>query len=436
MDATDALLDTVADAARAENIATARTSAAMLRFVRARRDDAAAAGESRAGVEDAGQLACDEIAVALEMSTNAVQSRVYVAGLLADHLPTVAAAHADGRLCGYRARLIAHASADLHHETSRATLDERATPYAVTHTPTQLRQWLRRLIVRLEPEHAAKRRRDAHEQRGVWFTYGEDATATLHALMPATDALLIERELSLAARGARTTSNGQSDGRTLDQTRADVLIGRLLGNDDAVPITRGAFHIGITVGAETLLGLDHTPGTSVDGRLALDPLLVRELATGENTLFSRLLTDPLGGILDVTELGRFPTAQLERALVLVDGVCAFPTCNASAANTEPLGSSSRTATKEQVPAYRDHHVVPHSRGGPTRADNLIHLCRRHHGYKTRGRLTTALDPHGTHHWRMPTGTRTPSRPHLHRRHQTLPCTGKRRPAVEFVWAST
>ncbi|WP_344330315.1 DUF222 domain-containing protein, partial [Aeromicrobium halocynthiae] len=166
MMATDALLDTVAEAARAENIAAARTSAAMLRFVRARRDDAAAASESRAGIEDAGQLACDEIAVALEMSTNAVQSRVYVAGLLADHLPAVAAAHADGRLCAYRARLIAHASADLHHESSRAILDARAATYATSHTPTQLRQWLRRLIVRLEPEHAVRRREQARDRRG------------------------------------------------------------------------------------------------------------------------------------------------------------------------------------------------------------------------------------------------------------------------------
>ena len=192
----------------------------------------------------------------------------------------------------------------------------------------------------------------------------------------------------------------------------------ILGHDDAVPITRGAFHIGITVTADTLLGLDHTPGTSVDGRLALDPHLVRELATSENTLFSRLLTDPLGGILDTTELGRFPSAQLERALVLTDGACAFPTCNASAANADT------------------DHVVPHSRGGPTRADNLIHLCRRHHGYKTRSRLTTTLTPDGTHHWRLPTGTQVPSRVHLTRRHRPLPCAQKNehRPAVEFVWA--
>ncbi|WP_344328737.1 hypothetical protein, partial [Aeromicrobium halocynthiae] len=67
----------------------------------------------------------------------------------------------------------------------------------------------------------------------------------------------------------------------------------------------------------------------------------------------------------------------------------------------------------------------------------IHLCRRHHGYKTRGRLTTSFAPDGTHHWTLPTGTRAPSRVHLPRRYRrTLPNTEKHRhrPAVELVWA--
>ena len=32
------------------------------------------------------------------------------------------------------------------------------------------------------------------------------------------------------------------------------------------------------------------------------------------------------------------------------------------------------------------HVVPFEQGGPTHADNLHHLCRRHHRIKSHGRL--------------------------------------------------
>ncbi|MGJ9412665.1 DUF222 domain-containing protein [Aeromicrobium sp. CF4.19] len=326
------------------------------------------------------------------------------------------AALREGRLCAYRVRLIAGAAWRLHEDTSVSSLDEHVVAYAETHTPTQLRQWLRRRILRLEPEHAARRRAEAREQRGIWFSHGDDAMAMMHALIPAAEALLLERELTIAAKLARTGRAGETDGRTLDQARADVLVDRLLGRDGMVPVGRGAFHIGVTVPADTLLGLGHEPGASVDGRLALDPALVRELATMTDTLFSRLVTDPLGGVLDTTELGRFPSARLERALVLIDGVCAFPTCNAPAASCDT------------------DHVVPHSRGGPTTGRNLVHLCRRHHGFKTRGQLRTAFDAGGGHHWQLPDGPSMRSRTHLPRYHRTATRTTRafasHRPTVE------
>ena len=422
MTSTDALLDDVVDRARASNAAHAAESAAMARFVCARRSDAVASGAWLAVAEHVVEVAMDEIAVATEASLGSVQMRVYVAMTLAESLPAVLSAHAEGRICGRKAELVAKAAWRLVRDESKTMLDSAAVEYAATHTPPQLQAWLRRMVARLEPDQVAERRKRALDQRGVWFTYGDDGMATLEAVIPATDALLLERELTIAAKAARqatplaepggtsrsrsdwgseapaspsTSSGNGADGRTLDQARADLLVDRLLARP-TVPGGRGTFHVGITIGIDTLLGLSDEPGTSVEGRLALDPELVRDLTSTPGTLFTRLLTDPTGQVLDVTETGRFPTATLERALVLVDGTCAFPTCTTPAMNTDT------------------DHVTPHPRG-PTTGTNLIHLCRRHHRHKTRRLLTTTITDDGTHQWHLPDDTTHDSRTHQRRR---------------------
>ncbi|MGH3456617.1 HNH endonuclease signature motif containing protein, partial [Aeromicrobium sp.] len=108
---------------------------------------------------------------------------------------------------------------------------------------------------------------------------------------------------------------------------------------------------------------------------------------------SRIVTDPFGGVLDVTELGAFPTEALGRTLELIDGVCVFPTCNRSA-----------------VDADKDHKK-PHP-GGPTTGANLWSLCRRHHRMKTLGVVDTDVGTHGRHRWRMPNGRVVESHAHM------------------------
>jgi hypothetical protein len=132
----------------------------------------------------------------------------------------------------------------------------------------------------------------------------------------------------------------------------------------------------------------------------LPPDLIREIARQPGTLFSRIVTDPAGGVLDVTELGRFPSEALRRALELIDGVCAFPTCTAPAVNAD-----------------KDHQV-PHPRG-PTTGANLWDLCRRHHRMKTRGVVDTDVGTHGRHLWRLPSNKVVLSRAHMHRANTAL-----------------
>ena len=382
---TDSLLGVATDASRVLWRAEAAQAAAVAAFVEGRRADAVAAGRSAAGAEDARQVAVLEVAVELEQASGFVAHLVASTTTLQTDLPTVWAAHSSGLIDRAKARAVASARWRLHETASVERLDETVVAYATTHTLSQLKGWLRRFVIRLERAHAERRRRDAVAQRHVTITAMDDGVSLLQAIIPTVDALLIERELTLGAKDAR--AKDPDDDRRLSQARADVLTARLLGHDQGTG--RGRFHVGITVPLATLLDLDDDPAVTGDGQHAIDPALLRELATRPGTLFSRLLTDEAGGILDVTELGRFPTEPLRRALTLVDGVCDIPTCDRPAESCD-----------------LDHQDPYDPDRGPTTGANLHHRCRTHHGLKTRGALPLTHHPHGTTTWHLPTPTAT------------------------------
>jgi hypothetical protein len=138
----------------------------------------------------------------------------------------------------------------------------------------------------------------------------------------------------------------------------------------------------------TLLGLRDAPGELVDrsglipGEVMRDKIAdALEPDSRDEVLFTRLMTDDGGRLLDTTELGRFASARLAQAIKVRAGSCRFPTCN--------------------VPADRcdlDHHQPWPN--GPTSADNLDPLCRRHHRGKTFAWLASIRD-HDAVDWTMP-----------------------------------
>jgi hypothetical protein len=128
--------------------------------------------------------------------------------------------------------------------------------------------------------------------------------------------------------------------------------------------------IGIVVPLASLLGLSDTPGELADRSGFIPAEELKQLiadALHPNSrgqmLFTRLLTDNAGRLLDTTELGRHPSARLAQAIKIRAGTCRFPTCT--------------------VPAERcdlDHHEpIPR---GPTSGTNMDPFCRRHHRGKT------------------------------------------------------
>lgn len=295
-------------------------------------------------------FAADELSLVVKEPTRTVQCRLAESRRVRERLPLVWEAFGAGRIDELRMRLIASAVDKLTDNYSTIELDYWVVEYASTHTASHLRAWLRRFVARNAPDTRAARAEQ--EKRSVWLDHQDDGMTFLSAYIPTPDAIRLDTELTRLAKAE------PSDGRTLVQKRADVFARGMLGDGSSAQAT-----IGVLVPVTSLAGLDNNPGTSFDGQFALPASMVRELAAEPDTLFYRVFTDPLGRILDVTELGRFPSRRLKIAVDIRDGTCRFATCSRPASECD------------------DDHQIPHPRG-PTSGANIRSLCRRHHRIKT------------------------------------------------------
>jgi hypothetical protein len=301
-------------------------------------------------------FAAEELGAVLHQPGQAVQVRLAEARRVRGRMPATWLAHLRGEIDGWKLRLIASTVGSLCEPDSMVQLDAKVVAYASTHTATQTKAWLRRFVARVEPDRHQVRTRRALADRQVWVGHEDDGVSWLHALLPTADAIRIDQSLTHQAKLL------PADHRTLDNKRADLLADLLMGRDGTGTARAGAT-IAVKVPITTLAGLTDQPGESFDGQFALPADLVRDLAREPGTLFYRVLTDPLGHILDVAELGRFASSKLRVAVNVRDGTCGVPTC-------------SRPATECDL-----DHEEPHPRG-PTSGDNLRPLCRRHHRMKT------------------------------------------------------
>jgi Domain of unknown function (DUF222) len=184
----------------------------------------------------------------------------------------------------------------------------------------------------------------------------------------------------------RVDADGEPVGEPIDQADAPSSItGGVPPRLMRCPRTH---HIGVVVPLTSLLGLSDTPAELADrSGFVLGEELQRLIAAAldpdsrDQVLFTRLLTDNGGRLLDTTELGRYPSTRLAEAIRIRAGSCRFPTCT--------------------VPADRcdlDHHQpVPR---GPTSGSNMDPFCRRHHRAKTFAWLACLRDDHGID-WTLP-----------------------------------
>jgi len=372
------LIDSIVEVDREIAAAEARRAALMREFVALRhRDTVSEVGAAKAGVL-AGQFALDEVAAAVCWSTARVQAEVARVRLLQTRLPRVWRAWAAGTVDGYRVSKVVEAAARLVDSASVAELDEQAAVRAPGKTATQLGGWLNRFVARAEPDQAERRHGRAMVERRVQTRAQADGMGSVWALLNAVDTAAVDQVLTERARAA-----GADDPRTMDQRRADALVDLVLGRADGAERS-GQAAVAITVPLQSLLGLCDAPGELVDRTASVPASLARQIAARPGTLFYRVLTDPRGQVLDVTEVGRFPSPLLGFAVDIRDGPCRWPTCTARASGCDA------------------NHEPPWPIG-LTRAADLADQCRRHHNGVTHAGFGVRHPSPGMVEWTTPSG---------------------------------
>jgi len=292
-----------------------------------------------------------EIATALAWTPAAASRRVDLAHDLHDHLPEVLAALRRGRIDLGKAQEIANGTLGLTPGT-RTRLATAACTYATTHTRGQLRAWLARQIVRLEPEAAEKRRKKAKRQRRVWIQPEPDGMTTLGAYLTAEEAQACYESL----RAAVANHEG-----SMDAARADAFVERLTGITPGQPIP---IQVLITPAGPDLPGYGALSLAHADQLCATSPRI--QLSRPAPTI------------------GYRPGVQLTRFVKARDRHCRFPGCR-------------RPATQCDL-----DHLIPWPTGS-TVEHNLYCLCRYHHRLKTHTGWCVDVGPGRTLRWTSPRG---------------------------------
>jgi hypothetical protein len=195
----------------------------------------------------------DEISFALHWTRQAAQGQLALAQELTGRLPAVQAALLAGSIDLPRARVIADATRTLDDGLARQVA-EQILPLAGGLTTGELRPRLRRLVITVDPDAAAKRQEQAVRDRRVECYPDPDGTATLLGTgLPAERAKAAANRIDQLARAAKQSG----DDRSMHQLRADTMLDLLDGTHAGREIDA---RIEVTVPLATLLELKDAPG--------------------------------------------------------------------------------------------------------------------------------------------------------------------------------
>lgn len=366
----DQVLDLIAGTDRTIGQVQAQQLRALARFADLRPGDPFA------------EFAPDELAPVLRVSRGVAERRLRLAVALVRRLPATLLALEHGELDLAKAALVVELTEPLS-DRQAAQVEGDVLAGASTQTGPQLRQTLRRAVLRADPDGAQARHQHRLADRAVSIRPAEDGMANLVAYLAATDAEAIFHRISELAR-----AGASGDTRTMDQRRTDVFVDVMLGRTSGGP-ARATADIQVTVAASTLLGLDDQPA-ELAGYGPITAQMARDLAA--DGTWRRILTDPATG--SVLEVGRRtyrpPSAMVDQVRAR-DRTCRFPGC--------------------RQPARRcdiDHGLpYPH---GPTSPCNLSCLCRHHHRLKHEAGWQLLIQPDGVLTWVSPTGRRYDTAP--------------------------
>ena len=363
-------------------------------------------GDGRQRIHDPAR---EELAHALRTSIPAMGNRISAARALTSH-PRLMMLVESGAISSWAGRLILDHVTDLgDHDAERLIEDvasrihhRLATGRRPYHS-AEVNRLARAARLRVCPETEKESRVRAFATRRVVLHPGGNGMATLIADLAEVDAHRIHRRLTAIAAGleADATVEGTTEERSRDQLRADILTDLLMGGNqtrDASPPAGGGGpvpegrpqadvtssgprasdsptvgtprpghpvegsrpDIQVIVTLETLLGLTED-AAEVPGVGPIPADVARELAADGS--WRAWVTDAAGMVTCTGTRGYVPSASLARVVRAREPHCRFPGCR------QPAGRCDLD------------HAVPWPTG-PTTAENLGPLCRRHHNLKT------------------------------------------------------
>jgi hypothetical protein len=379
-----------------------------------------------------------EVAAALSISKTAAGNKLGMALDLDQRLSDTRQAMRDGKLDGWKARLIADRTRAL--DAQRARLVERQVlGEAPALAYGKLRSRLDRLACAAAPDETAADAKAAFATRRIYRGEEPNGMAGLHVRMGADQATTVWNACDAKALASRHFA-GPNDRRTLEQRRVDALValcgdsldrslaGRFTPDQppaataedaaaehtaesepddlgaargfitpaDRTPtqaalarlasIVRRRCTINLTVGADILLAHSNSPAY-LHGHGWTPAPAARRLLGGTDPVMRRLILDPVDGTpLDLSRKTYRPTHEVAEMARLLSTTCTFPGCGRDSSRCQLDHTDPHPKGRNGPGLPGDVHETSPTRLGP--------LCDTDHRVKTHGGWSISrLDNH-------------------------------------------
>jgi hypothetical protein len=298
------------------------------------------------------------------------------AGHALETLPAIRAAFAEGRISFDKVRAVTRVATPADDDVwLMVALHASGGQFA------RICLGVRRALEADDPRRA----RDALLNRGARAWWRDDGMLELMAVLPPEDGAVVLAALDAIAHVVATEESQvpspdqperAAEHRTQPMLRADALV-RLceawVASAASTPVLAPTTQVVVHVDAAVLRG-DNTGGTSrIEDGPWLSPASIRRLSCDADVV---TVTEREGLPIDVGRLRRLITPRLRLAMQSRDGGCRFPGCSVPAPRTD------------------GHHVKHWADGGKTTLDNLVSLCRFHHGRHHEGSFQIRPGPSG------------------------------------------
>ena len=313
------------------------------------------------------------INIGVDVSTGAEMVR---AGHALEELPALRAAFAAGRISFDKIRALTRVATSAD--------DELWLQVALQTSGGQLARICRGVRLAFEADDP-RRAGDALLHRGVRVWWRDDGMLELMAVLPKEDGAIVMAAIEavaqvVAAEERHVPSPDQpelaAERRTRPMLRADALV-RLceawVASAATTPAVAPTTQVVVHVDAAVLSGAASAGRSRIADGPWLSPDAIRRLSCDADVV---TITERDGLPIDVGRLRRLLTPRLRLALQSRDEGCRFPGCSVPAPRTD------------------GHHIKHWSDGGKTNMDNLVSLCRFHHGRLHDGMFQVRRDHSG------------------------------------------